>query len=82
MSLREKLSLSLLHIPVYLFLWVFWWWFFWFKSILLIYFWLCWAFIAVLVLSLVTASGGYSVVVLGGLLVALVKQGSGTRGLR
>ena len=35
-----------------------------------------------LVLSLVTASGGYSVVVLGGLLVALVKQGSGTRGLR
>ena len=56
--------------------------FFQFKFILLIYFWLCWAFIAVPALSLVTARGGYSVVAVGGLLVAFGKQGSGTRGLQ
>ena len=85
MSLREKQSLSLLHIPVYLFSFVGFFdgcFFFQFKYFLLIYIWLCWAFIAVPALPLVTASGGYSVVVVGGLLVALVKRGSGTCGLQ
>ena len=37
----------------------------------LINFWLCWAFVAVCGLSLVAASGGYSLVVVGRILVAV-----------
>ena len=36
-----------------------------------IYFWLCWVFVAVCGLSLVVASGGYSLVVVHRLLVAV-----------
>ena len=39
---------------------------------LLIYFWLRWVFIALQSLSLVAASGGYSPVVVRGLLIAVV----------
>ena len=39
---------------------------------LLIYFWLRWVFIALQCLSLVAASGGYSPVVVRGLLIAVV----------
>ena len=42
-----------------------------FKIYLFVYFWLCWVFLAACGLSLVVASGGYSVAVRG-LLIAVV----------
>ena len=45
--------------------------FFFIKFIYLFYFWLCWVFIAVHGFSLVVASGGYSLVVMPGLLIVL-----------
>ena len=40
-----------------------------FKIYFFIYFWLCWVFVAVCGLSLVSTSGGYSLVEVGGLLI-------------
>ena len=42
-----------------------------FKTILFIYFWLCWVFVAVQAFSLVAVSGGYSLVAVCGLLVVV-----------
>ena len=36
-----------------------------------IYFWLCWVFVAVQAFPLVAASGGYSLIVVHGLLIAM-----------
>ena len=41
-----------------------------FKFYVFIYFWLCWVFGAVFRLSLIVASGGYSLLVVGRLLIA------------
>ena len=43
-----------------------------FRFYLFTYFWLCWVFVAECELSLVVASGGYSLVVVWGLLIAAV----------
>ena len=44
---------------------------------LVIYFWLCWVFIAALWLSLVTVIGGYSLIVVHGLLIAVASLVAG-----
>ena len=50
------------------------------KLFIHIYFWLCWVFVAARAFSLVAASRDYSLVVLGGLLIAVaslvLKHGS------
>ena len=40
-------------------------------NLFIIYFWLCWVFVAARGLSLVAASGGYSMLQLRGLLIAV-----------
>ena len=49
-----------------------------FISLFVIYFWLCWVFTAVLRLSLVTVSGGCSLVVVHALLIAVASLVAGT----
>ena len=50
-----------------------------FFFIYLLYFWLCWVFLAVPGLSLIVASGGYSLVAVSGLLTVVTSHVSGAR---